>query len=171
MSDSPTPQPFFTSNRFLAKAIAISGLPCSVRREYDQKYLDKHKCASASEATKRGLFGYETWFFAPSAALDKIIAAFDAENDAIDALVKKDQEIPFCDHSAQEVRCQEFVRAMRGSKLLDKLLASQVPFIRIWDDGAPRTHQGANGERTVTYPGFKVLPANASDKLKKEMGL
>jgi len=162
---------FFTGNRFLAKAIAFAGIPFSARREYDQAYLEEHKCATIKDAEKRKLGGRETWFFEQSDKLKRVIEVFDRENDAIDELVKQKLDIPFCEHEHAEDKCREFVRAMRGSKLIDRALFATVPFIRIWDSDAKPTVKNTENGKVVSYPGSKVIRADASEKMRKEMGV
>ena len=169
MKDNP--HLFFTDNRFLAKAIAFAGIPLSARREYDQAYLDEYKCATIKEAEKRKLAGRETWFFEQSDRLKRILEAFVRENDAIDALVKQGAEIPFCENERDEDKCREFVRAMRGAKLIDRALFATVPYVRIWDSDAKPTVKNTENGKVVSYPASKVIRADASEKLRKEMGV
>ena len=163
---------FFTSNRFLAKAVAFAGIPFSVYREYDKAYLDKHKVSTVKEAENRKLPGRENWIFERTPSLAIIVAAFDSENDSIDALVAEAKEIPFCEDAKAETKCREFVRAMRGNKLIDRALFSTTPFLRFWDDedGTPRIRDTPKGKVAV-WPGSKIIPLNASEAVKAHLNL
>lgn len=165
-----TTEIFATSNRFLAKALAFAGCHFSAYREYDQQYLDAHKCKSIKEAERRRLPGRETWFFYRTEELTKAALAFDEENDAIDALVKADEPIPFCEDARVETKCREFVRAMRGSKEVDKTLFNTTPCIRVWEDGEVSRENTDQGTIT-TWPASKIMGLKANDEIRKHLKL
>lgn len=181
MSQTPTQVPpdfdhttelFFTANRFLAKAIAFAGVPFSVYREYDENYLASHGVKTVKEAEARRLPGRENWIFRRTPNLAKIVEAFDAENAAIDALVAEGKDLPFCEDARAETKCREFVRAIRGNRLIDQTLFSTTPFLRFWEDGKGKpTIKDTPKGKVAVWPASKVIPLNATPEVKAHLNL
>jgi hypothetical protein len=128
------------------------------------------------DAHKKGLRGHIEYVFERVPRLDILLAVFkrqvseleSAEGFAHEIVLKVTQSIGTAGWDVTMVR------------LACVFLKMRLPFMEKWQDMIPnvliknegRVTRGGSGEvRTITTPGFKIIPLNASAELKKKFGI
>ena len=179
----PGSQPFRTQDALLAACLYFAGVPffdplqpcvhrynADILKRFGYTGMPIEEAAKkAWDAKKRGNIDY---MFKRPKELRQLLKAFHDEEHQITKGAGTAAERISAIMAMEKIEPEE--RMIRIACLLLKmrlqfmrLWESQVPRLRIQNVGAPEDI----GNGAVRYPGWKEIPLNASDELKKKMGL
>lgn len=175
-----TKAPFTTTNRALAIALMTAGVPIlEVQNIYTPEMLRGWGFRNAAEAHKARKQGIVKFFIEPVDRLEQLIAAFDQQ-----AAVPDDQTVEIADDEEDDIRA---VKLVCHSQKIRRAIDSELKKLHsAWEFHSDRPmseqeradveRQMKNGLKTgegfsVNIPGFKLVNAAASDKLRKRLGL
>lgn len=187
--------PFNTNNAILAYCLHMAGVPWHdenrpLRVLYSVDILNKFANGSGEpmykgwpledavrDAHNRGLRGYIQYVFQRVPRLETLLGAYRRQS----------QEIEQGTGYAHELVARVSKAFGQGNddvamvRLACIFLKMRLPFMAKWQDMIPDviiknegrvTRQvGADGGKTISGPGFKMLPLNASKELKEKFGL
>lgn len=179
----PGNQPFRTQDALLAACLYFAGVPFWDDRQpcfhrYDADILNRlgysgipleEAATKAWSAKKRGNIEY--LFKWPKEMRHLIKAFHDEENQITKGEGTAAERLSYL-MGLENIETEE--RLIRVACLLLKM---RLQFMRLWEKVVPRLRIQNPGEpeelggNITRYPGWKEIPLNASDELKKKMGL
>lgn len=196
----PAQQPFELSDGILAFCLYLAGVPfLTTRNRYSVETFRKlgftgeiDLCETALRCVEENLKGDLKYLFAKSPELRGLLKIFSEQQELIkkekgkleakDVIRELMESFSRADISLEEalMRVACVILKLRGPFL--NRWKDQVPWVVIHEPGQERkfkttaTVQSKSGPQVVPadgveYPGCQIIPANASDQLKKEMGL
>lgn len=197
----PAQQPFELSDGILAFCLYLAGVPfLTTRNRYSAETFrglglrgEFDLCEAALQCVEENLKGDLKYLFGKTPDLRELIRIFSEQQELIKQakgkLEAKDVIRKLMERFARHEICLEET-LMRIACVILKL---RGPFLNRWKDQTPwvvvpdsarerkfktsvAVETKGGGTRTVPadgveYPGFKIIPANASPELKKKMGL
>lgn len=197
----PAQQPFELSDGILAFCLYLAGIPfLTTRNRYSVETFralgftgEIDLCEAALQCVKENRKGDLKYLFAKSPELRALLKAFtdqeaiikqgkgkESARDVIRELMQSfSREEISVDEALMRIAC--IILKLRGGFL--NRWKEQTPWVVVPEPGRERKFKSSVSVQTpgggnrnvpadgVEYPGFKVIPANASDELKKKMGL
>lgn len=194
----PAQQPFKVSDGILSFCLYLAGVPfLTTRNLYTKETFRKlglsgeiDLCEAATDCVARNLKGDLKYLFRQSPNLRGLLKIFSDQQERIKEDKGEARDVIrglMESYSRQEIELEEAV--MRICCLVLKL---RGPFLNQWKELPPLIAIPRPGEERkfktqvnvrsktgskfvpadgIEYPGFDIIPANASDELKKRMGL
>lgn len=168
---------FITNNAVLAFCLFIGGIqPLKIHNEYDDNILDNLRVPGLETARKMKKLGELKYFYQPSEALGKLIAAFDEQAAAVEA----DTPLVMPNLSPEDaVRVSCYALKNRG-KFMDLSFVPAVMMYRTSKGTLTRTVaqevDDGNGNKitikaTESHPGFSLVSLNLSEAKRRELKL
>jgi hypothetical protein len=178
----PGSQPFTTQDALLAYCLWWAGVPFQDPLQpcfnlYDAEILKRLGFSgmtledAARTALSKRRRGHVEYIFKRPKELPALLAAFHDEERHIandnGSGYERSRQIQSMNVPEEERRIREACLQSKMRLQFGRLWESQVPFLRIKDQGHPETI--APG--TTQYPGCKVISLGASEKIKQKLGL